>query len=58
MEGRLLRVSALTDDGLNVGNLAGVAIVGRLPAPGRIRKVAAEIGFSETVLAAPDVGGW
>ena len=49
---------AAFSDGLKGGNPAGVAIVDVLPDPDTMKRVAVEVGFSETVFAAPQDGGW
>lgn len=40
------------------GNPAGVVIADRLPEEADMRRVAAEVGFSETAFAAPEGEGW
>src|SRR3974390_2499224 len=40
------------------GNPAGVVICDLLPDPARMQAVAAEVGYSETVFAAPVENGW
>ena len=53
----VLRLAAFSDGGTG-GNPAGVAIVDRLPDESLMRALAAEIGYSETVFAAPDGDAW
>lgn len=48
----ILKLAAFSD-GASGGNPAGVAIGQALPADGEMQRIAAEIGFSETVFAAP-----
>ncbi len=40
------------------GNPAGVVLCDALPEAAVMQKLAAEIGYSETVFAAPAAGGW
>lgn len=49
---------AAFSDGARGGNPAGVAIGDRLPDEATMRRVAAEVGYSETAFAAPLKGGW
>lgn len=44
---------AAFSDGSSGGNPAGVVIVGNLPTAEEMQRVAAEVGFSETVFAEP-----
>jgi PhzF family phenazine biosynthesis protein len=44
--------------GMNGGNPAGVVLCEALPAAERMLAIAAEVGYSETVFAAPSQGGW
>ena len=53
----LQRIAAFAD-GDRGGNPAGVAIADTLPPPAEMQRIAAEIGYSETVFAAPAPGGW
>jgi len=53
----ILRLAAFCDSGAG-GNPAGVAIVSRLPDEAVMRRLAAEIGYSKTVFAAPVAGAW
>src|SRR3546814_6426766 len=53
----VLRIAAFAD-GAAGGNPAGVAIGGTLPEPEEMRRIAAEVGFSETAFAAGQGGGW
>jgi PhzF family phenazine biosynthesis protein len=45
-------------DGAKGGNPAGVVIADALPDPATMQRVAAEVGYSETVFAAPQDQGW
>jgi PhzF family phenazine biosynthesis protein len=45
-------------DGNSGGNPAGVVIGDQLPPPSEMQEVAAQIGYSETVFAAPNIDGW
>ncbi|EBA01916.1 phenazine biosynthesis family protein [Rhodobacterales bacterium HTCC2150] len=40
------------------GNPAGVALLAQMPAVSDMQRIAAEIGFSETVFAVPENDGW
>ena len=51
------RIAAFSD-GSNGGNPAGVVLCDVLPTPASMQALAAEIGYSETVFAAPDGGDW
>lgn len=51
------RIAAFSD-GASGGNPAGVCIAELLPAVSAMQRIAAEVGFSETVFAAPIDGGW
>ena len=53
----VLKVAAFSD-GDTGGNPAGVMITDSLPEPAEMQRVAAEVGFSETVFAVPDGKGW
>lgn len=54
----LLKIAAFSD-GERGGNPAGVAIADALPPEAEMRRIAAEVGFSETAFAAPlPDGGW
>lgn len=53
----VLRIAAFCD-GDGGGNPAGVAIGQQLPSDAEMRRVAAEVGFSETAFAAPAGRGW
>src|SRR4051794_10340066 len=53
----VLRIAAFSD-GSNGGNPAGVWIGGGLPTASEMQAIAAEVGFSETVFAAPAADGW
>ena len=45
-------------DGLSGGNPAGVLISETLPSAEQMQKIAADVGFSETVFAMPENGAW
>jgi PhzF family phenazine biosynthesis protein len=49
---------AAFSDGERGGNPAGVMIAAQLPPAAEMQRTAAELGFSETVFAAPVQGGW
>ena len=49
---------AAFSDGAKGGNPAGVVIADRLPDPAIMQRTAREVGYSETVFAAPDGAGW
>jgi len=51
------RLAAFTRDGAG-GNPAGVLIADRLPKVADMQRIAAELGYSETVFAAPEGPGW
>jgi PhzF family phenazine biosynthesis protein len=53
----VLRIAAFAD-GEAGGNPAGVVIGETLPEVAEMRRVAAEVGFSETAFAAPEGEGW
>lgn len=53
----VLKIAAFAD-GEGGGNPAGVAIGDALPGEAEMRRVAAEVGFSETAFAAPAGAGW
>ena len=54
----LLKIAAFSDGGRG-GNPAGVAIADALPPDADMRRIAADVGFSETAFAAPlPGGGW
>ena len=53
----VLRIAAFCD-GDHGGNPAGVAISDELPAESEMRRIAAEVGFSETAFAAATGSGW
>jgi PhzF family phenazine biosynthesis protein len=53
----LLRIAAFAD-GETGGNPAGVMISDELPPDAEMQKIAAQIGFSETVFATPRGSGW
>jgi len=53
----VLRIAAFDDRGQG-GNPAGVMIAPALPDVDAMQRIAAEIGFSETVFAAPQGAGW
>ena len=51
------RIAAFSDAGTG-GNPAGVYIADALPAAADMQRIAAEVGFSETVFAMPIAEGW
>jgi hypothetical protein len=51
------RIAAFSQ-GVNGGNPAGVVLCDALPPAGRMLAIAAEVGYSETVFAAPNEVGW
>jgi PhzF family phenazine biosynthesis protein len=51
------RFAAFSDGDIG-GNPAGVVICDALPEAARMQAIAAEVGYSETVFAAPAEGGW
>jgi PhzF family phenazine biosynthesis protein len=51
------RIAAFSQ-GTNGGNPAGVGLCDVLPAADRMLAIAAEVGYSETVFAAPGENGW
>ena len=51
------RIAAFSD-GNQGGNPAGVSIGEALPETAEMQRIAAEVGFSETVFAAPQGAGW
>ena len=51
------RFAAFADGGAG-GNPAGVVICAALPSAAQMQAIAAEVGYSETVFAAPAGGGW
>ena len=53
----LQRIAAFAE-GETGGNPAGVLIADHLPPPQDMQRIAAEVGYSETVFAAPAPGGW
>jgi PhzF family phenazine biosynthesis protein len=53
----LQRLAAFSD-GDRGGNPAGVVIAEHLPADSEMQAIAAEVGYSETVFAAPQGDGW
>ncbi len=53
----LLRLAAFSD-GDQGGNPAGVLIGGGLPEAAEMQRIAAAVGYSETVFAAPEGEGW
>lgn len=57
MATEILKLAAFSD-GAHGGNPAGVWIGDTLPDENSMQRIAAEVGFSETVFAAPDEGGW
>jgi len=53
----VLKIAAFSD-GSTGGNPAGVMIASQFPADSEMQRIAAELGFSETVFAVPDGAGW
>ena len=53
----ILRVAAFSD-GTEGGNPAGVVIGETLPSEAKMQHLAREVGYSETVFAAPQADGW
>ena len=53
----VLKIAAFSD-GSTGGNPAGVMITGFFPADAEMQRIAAEVGFSETVFAVPAGAGW
>ena len=53
----VLRMAAFTD-GDTGGNPAGVLIAAAHPEEAQMRRIAAQVGYSETAFAAPDASGW
>lgn len=53
----VLRIAAFSD-GSNGGNPAGVVVGDTLPSESEMQSIAAEVGYSETVFAAPQDDGW
>lgn len=53
----LQRIAAFAE-GETGGNPAGVVIADQLPPAAEMQRIAAEVGYSETVFAAPFAGGW
>jgi PhzF family phenazine biosynthesis protein len=51
------RISAFTEGGAG-GNPAGVILADSLPSVSEMQRMAAEVGYSETVFAAPTPQGW
>jgi PhzF family phenazine biosynthesis protein len=51
------RISAFTENGAG-GNPAGVVLADSLPSASEMQRIAAEVGYSETVFAAPTTEGW
>ena len=51
------RIAAFATNGSG-GNAAGVVICGALPTPQSMQAIAAKVGYSETVFAAPVQDGW
>jgi PhzF family phenazine biosynthesis protein len=52
------RIAAFSESAANGGNPAGVVLCEALPAAERMLAIAAEVGYSETVFAAPGEDGW
>jgi len=53
----ILRIAAFAD-GNSGGNPAGVQLADKLPEPAEMQRIASEVGYSETVFAAPVTEGW
>lgn len=53
----IIRIAAFSEQGAG-GNPAGVVIGEALPDAAEMQQIAAEVGYSETVFAAPIDGGW
>ncbi len=53
----ILKIAAFSD-GDTGGNPAGVMLAEILPSDAEMQRIAAEVGFSETVFAAPTAAGW
>lgn len=53
----ILRVAAFSD-GTEGGNPAGVVVGDSLPSEAEMQRLAKEVGYSETVFAAPQADGW
>ena len=51
------RIAAFTENGAG-GNPAGVVLLDDLPLPEAMQRLAAAVGYSETVFAAPSADGW
>lgn len=54
---QIRRISAFTENGAD-GNPAGVVLADSLPSASEMQRIAAEVGYSETVFAAPTTEGW
>lgn len=54
---QIRRISAFTENGAG-GNPAGVVLADSLPPASEMQRIAAEVGYSETVFAAPTTEGW
>lgn len=54
---KVLRIAAFSKDGAG-GNPAGVVLQDHMPDAANMQRVAAEVGYSETVFAAPDGDGF
>ena len=53
----ILRLAAFSDGEVG-GNPAGVVVADALPARSEMQRIAAMVGYSETVFAAPEGDGW
>lgn len=53
----VLKIAAFSD-GSTGGNPAGVMITSQFPGDSEMQRIAAEVGFSETVFAVPSGDGW
>jgi PhzF family phenazine biosynthesis protein len=54
---QIRRISAFTENGAG-GNPAGVVLADSLPSASEMQRIASEVGYSETVFAAPTTEGW
>lgn len=52
------RLAAFALDASSGGNPAGVVVLGDMPEPAAMQRLAAELGYSETVFAAPEHPFW
>jgi len=54
---KILRIAAFSD-GAEGGNPAGVVVGDKLPPEEEMQRIAKDVGYSETVFAAPQADGW